>query len=437
MFSTIKSFYESHQAVPSTVQEVPLRFVKINGVMRLNPAYKKYREAQGQATTTALNPEKSLPVVSNTEQYAEWCAASNAAGCAEVQLSESTKTTMQKFHEPKVYQKVGLNPDAILADLGKIFAKHEAPIGLLNKLLVLTEYDELEFIIDDSGSMGRESDTRDAVGRIQTRWEEAHTRIKEMLELLAYVPTPRITVCFFNRENVIQLKRGGETPEIFLQNIYKQLDAAFEKYPQGSTPAKRCLENSFQRHHGKRVSRYFFCDGEPDGGESAKKAIACMVKHRSDPQGNPLTFLSCTNEDDQVAWMKTLEEEAPFCAEYDDFEDEAREVAYDQGKAFPFTRGFHLIGQLVGAMYPNDLDAMDESIPFTKWTLENLLGVQMSQEEYRCYFDEFKKAQQTRVIENNKDAIKANYNWEPYFHELSIQKLAKNIDGVRNFLSRF
>ena len=93
--------------------------------------------------------------------------------------------------------------------------------------------------------------------------------------------------------------------------------------------------------------------------------------------------------------MKECEEIAPFCAEYDDYEDESREVLKDQGKAFPYSFGLHLIAQLVGAFNPDDLDAMDESVPFTKKTLDDLMGYQTSEPEYRYYFDSFLEAQRS------------------------------------------
>jgi len=64
--------------------------------------------------------------------------------------------------------------------------------------------------------------------------------------------------------------------------------------------------------------------------------------------------------------MKELEEVAPFCAECDDFNDEAREVAKDQGECFPYTYGFYLICCLVAAFNPNDLDCLDDSAPIAK-----------------------------------------------------------------------
>ena len=133
--------------------------------------------------------------------------------------------------------------------------------------------------------------------------------------------------------------------------------------------------------------------------------------HRENPSGNPITFLSCTNEDSQVEWMKDAEEVVPYCSESDNFGDEAAEVLRDQGAALPYTKGFHLICQLVAAMNPEDLDAMDESMPFTKSTLDNLLGVQHNDESYRHYFDHFVQAHHKRTVEGPTDQLKKNIQW--------------------------
>lgn len=409
--------------------EIPKKYIKIHGVTQLNPAYEAYQKGQGKIATTVLNPGKTLAVVSNMDQLQQ---LRKDVGDDRA-LAKSTDAVIEMMQDQEICQKVGLSADAMVDSLGKKFAKYEAPMGLMNKLMVLSEYDELEFLIDDSGSMNQNSDTRDGYGRIQTRWNEVEGRLYEMLEILAHVPTPTMKVCFFNRRNVVTLQRNGETPEIFIQNAYRQLTNVFARMPEGSTPAKERLEESFNQGRGKRVARYFFCDGEPDGGQAAKEAITYMVKNRQNPEGNPLTFLSCTNEDEQVKWMKEAEEVAPYCSEYDDFEDEAREVQQDQGVVFPFTKGFHLIGQLVGAMNPDDLDALDESVPLTKWTLDNLLGVQTTLEDYRYYFNGFTDAQRKRRIDDQLDRIKSQQNWEPYFNEFATQPVAKNIEAVKRF----
>jgi hypothetical protein len=95
--------------------------------------------------------------------------------------------------------------------------------------------------------------------------------------------------------------------------------------------------------------------------------------------------------------MKEIEEVAPYVAEFDDYSDETREVLGDQGNAFPFTEGFYMVGSLVAAINPEDLDAMDEAIPFAKVTLGNMLGMELSEEEYQHYFNGFMRAQRSRV----------------------------------------
>ncbi len=149
--------------------------------------------------------------------------------------------------------------------------------------------------------------------------------------------------------------------------------------------------------------------------------------------GQSLNLLSCNSKDKEVKWMKKLEEIAPYCSEYDDFEGEAYEVERDHGDALPFTRGFYLVRQLVGAMNPDDLDAMDECVPFTKWTLENMLGVELTREEYEHYFKFFKYNQEYRLEYSKMDRIKMEFEWDKHLHKFLTQRLARDIDVVQEF----
>lgn len=412
---------------------LPKKFVKIDGITKLNPDFKTYQHAHGQTSSTALDPDQALAVVSNPEQHEELRQASLKTGQGDVPLSEDTDAALKAIQNPEIGKQVGLSPDAMIEGLNSIFTKHEVPMGLMNKLMVLSEFDELEFMVDDSGSMANNSDTKDESGRLQTRWGEVHSRLKEMIEILAYIPTQKITICFLNRNDIVTFQRKGETPQIFTENAYRQLDAIFANGPSGGTPVRERLEESFVRGEGKRVSRYLFCDGCPNGGDADKEAISKMMKDRKSPESNPVAFLSCTSVDSDVEWMKEAEEIAPYCAELDDFHAEAEEVRRDQGNALPFTKGFWLIAQLVAAMNPEDLDSMDESVPFTKWTLDSMLGYQSSEQEYRHYFEGFKEAQRKRKIESTIDTIKANFNWDSHFSEFLVQRSARGLAAVQQF----
>jgi len=120
--------------------------------------------------------------------------------------------------------------------------------------------------------------------------------------------------------------------------------------------------------------------------------IESLLMHRQNAGQNPFTFISCTNNDADTERMKKCEELAPYCSEYDDYLDESREILKDQGEYFPYSYGLHLVSMLVGAICPDDLDAIDESVPFSKETLQELSGYQISSKEYKHYFDGFMEA---------------------------------------------
>jgi len=427
----------------------PRMYINDGGITRINPRYKEYlqinTDSPDYAVATTAHPKQAMAVVSNMEQYIQYSQVSETAGYGSIPLAPDTHTM---FHE-KIYDQegcdtVGLASNALIKELGNIFAKHEIPIGLLHRLQVLSNYDYLEFIIDDSGSMNSKSDTKDAKGRTQTRWDEAHSRLKQLVEILAYVPCAPIKIRFLNRVDVVSLEHSGQCPDDFLAYAYTEIDTAFRRLPVRTdlTPVRDCLETSFRRGKGKRVSRYLFGDGQPNGGVSARSEIENLFllprmsekKRKSLREANPMAFLSCTNLDNQVQWMKDLEAVALFCSEYDDFLAESDEISQEQGYALPFTRGFHLIGQLVAAMFPEDLDAMDEPIPFTKYALDNLLGIVHSEGDYRHYFNELKAAQGRRGKKTSVDRLIRRTHWERAYHEFLNEPSARKIPMVKKFI---
>lgn len=405
----------------------PKKYIKVNGVMKLNPGYKAWKEAESvcpglngppvaHPVTTVLNSSQALPIVASMEDYEKM-----NEDLGEVKFADSANATIDMLQEPEIAAEVCMDSDNMIDMLGKLLDKYEIPIGLTNKLMLLSEYDSLEFIMDDSGSMTLNTDSNDPnTGRPMTRWQEAHKRLKEMIEIIAYVPFHQIGIEFLNRKQRITLTRNGRTPDVFMADAYNEIDAVFQWGPRGTTPAFEKLQESLLRGQGATIARYFFGDGKPNGGQQAIQAIVDLVMTRNDPESNPITFISCTNEDEAVEWMKDAEEISPYCSESDDFRDEAREVVRDQGVALPFSKGFHLICQLVAVLCPDDLDAMDESIPFTKFTLDNLLGVVHNEASYKHYFESFLDAQHKRTVEiddrtgqsSKLDKIRKSVQWD-------------------------
>jgi hypothetical protein len=244
-------------------------------------------------------------VVTNMEDHEQLNQVSMAGGGPEVPLSESTNATIEMMQDPEICMQAGMTPDNMVDELGAVLNKYEVPMGLMNKLMMLSEFDYLEFMIDDSGSMTLPTDSIDPqTGRPQTRWMEAKRRVMEMIEVLAYLPFKQIDICFLNRPDRLNFIRNGRDPQNLLALCNWCIEGVFQADAYGSTPFLERLQESFSRGANKNIARYYFGDGVPNGGNSAKAEIVRILCSRQNPEGNPMTFLSCTNEDAQVEVSK-------------------------------------------------------------------------------------------------------------------------------------
>ena len=403
------------------------KFITVNGVRKLNPAYRRPAQA---IYPVASNHATALPVVPS--------APPDDEGDIVIVMTPAYKQAVAKYQESVEAEivVVGEEEDALTA-LNRVLAKYEVPAGLLSKLLEFSRFTAADVIVDDSSSMMAMTDAKGPNNSSMTRWWEAKDRISQMVELMAYVQAPAMYIHFLNRRDVLELRRNSQTesPKQFIARAEGILQAAFNRSPSGSTPALQAIQASLARYpSGQAVLRYFLGVGVPNGGPYTCGQIEQALIRRVDPASNPFTFLSCTNDDAATEWMKECEERAPYCAEFDDFLDESREVLKDQGAAFPYSFGLHVVGQLVAAFSPDDLDAMDESVPFTRHTLEGLLGYASSPEEYRYYFDHFLQAQRKLRLNAHQRTF---VNQLPANYELfESTKLAKEIPAVASYRAR-
>lgn len=197
--------------------------------------------------------------------------------------------------------------------------------------------------------------------------------------------------------------------------------------------------------HPGNIVRYWFSDGVPtDDGRSRRditNAIKDLVVHRQNPDMNPITFMSVSPNDEDVEWMKEVDEFAPFTAEMDDYNSEYVEVVKDQGPAFPYSKGFWILCGLVGALNPTDLDAADESVPFTSHTFLNMLGVS-EQSLYQQYWNEFIKNKPAQLYKLYRDESKLtnvalvafNFDWTPYANMFASERQpSAKLDIVKQY----
>lgn len=434
----------------SSIPPPPTKYIQVDGVMRLNPEYQRWKERTGGvsepssfASAPSVVSSVAIPVVSTMADYSslhDAIVVTDATAVAPT-LAESTSATMEIMQEEEISLGMGVAAgDNAFEKLTQLLAKYEVPIGLVNKLFLLEEFAVLEFIVDDSESMTLASNTEYPHGTPQTRWEEAQNRLIALMEILTHVPIQTIDIRFLNRPDHITATRNGRDPTSFCAHLESRIRAVFRVPPSGSTPIRERLEESFQRGRGQAVARYILCDGAPNGGPHGRRHVLRLLQQRPDPARNPITLMSCTDETAQVEWMKDAEEVVPYCSEYDDYLEERAEVLKDQGDALPFTLGFYLVGQLVGAMCPDDLDAMDESVPFTKTTLDNLLGIQHNNATYQHYFSCFVAAQQKRKVHTNRagqakpsDRLKKSFPWKNHYAAFVSTPWAKDIPAVKEY----
>ena len=117
----------------------PVKYIKVAGVMKLNPEYKRWQEKQQQQgkndklRDSMPNSKHALPVVSSMEDHAHL----NADLGTNMPLAESTDATIEMMQTPRFSKDTGMNPDTIVSELGSMLSKYEVPLGLINKVSVL------------------------------------------------------------------------------------------------------------------------------------------------------------------------------------------------------------------------------------------------------------------------------------------------------------
>ena len=340
-------------------------------------------------------------------------------GIAGIELPQDIQRALNQIKAPEFTRafEVGqehlesVGGERTLNELIDLFEHYNIPLGMLQKLLVLQDYN-LHFVIDDSGSMtalsdapmkiahpwvqrGAQWDRHTHPNQKMTRWQEAENRLHIMIDLIAYLPGVKLKFYFLNNpDDEFVLLNRGQSPQAFAQSAHEAIRQKFQKIvPTYRTPIEKTLRRSFKDAEADKrlpTMHYLLTDCKPTKRgiteEEAIKDVQKLIDQR-DIRRNPISLLSCTNQDQDVEWLKETEERTKNASETDDFGDESREVATDQGPAFPFTYGLWVISQLVGAINPHDLDAMDENLPFTRFTLSKILGRNISNEEYQYYFD--------------------------------------------------
>ena len=100
--------------------------------MKMNPEYKKWKDAQSGAPPATGPPvvsSQALPVVSNMDDHMKL----NEDIGTDIPLAEATNATIEMMQEPEISMEAGMQPDEMVDELGAILGKYEVPMGLMNK----------------------------------------------------------------------------------------------------------------------------------------------------------------------------------------------------------------------------------------------------------------------------------------------------------------
>lgn len=326
-------------------------------------------------------------------------------------ISPETQAIIDKMQLPSYLDRFEAKDEISGKDfidaLGKFMEDNQIPPGMLNILNEKVQEYDYWFVIDDSGSMnlssGLEKSTackemdgqwhpRNINQTWMSRWEEVQNRLHLMAELLSCLPGKKITFSFMNRNDRITLENKENTPEECKKKLHDKINEIFIKEPEGQTPTYKTLEKALDSCKDHPTHICVFTDGVPASLDIPDQAehIQCvkdLVIARSNPEQFPVTFMSCTNNDDDVEWLKGLDGDAQFCAELDDYLSELKEILEKQGKGFKlFSHGFYIMCCLAAALDKTRLDALDETKPFTRKTMNELRGVPYTVKEYLKYF---------------------------------------------------
>jgi hypothetical protein len=103
-------------------------------------------------------------------------------------------------------------------------------------------------------------------------------------------------------------------------------------------------------------------DGIPtdDRGLEDRQGLVNWIQRDRPAQKMPMQIMACTDEDDIVDFLNSLDKNAVNCDVSDDYSSERQEVLKAQGAGFKFSRGDWIVKAMLGSIDPS-LDSLDRA----------------------------------------------------------------------------
>ena len=206
-------------------------------------------------------------------------------------------------------------------------------------------------IADDSGSMGqavRNSPVPPPPGKfVTTRWDELINFLTLILKVGAEL-SHSVNFHFLN---------AGPVDDV---HAWEQVEPIALRGPTDFTPLCGVMQRVFDRWDPAKTDRRLITviatDGVPSDipqGKNAAQAVGDILRDRPSIDRSFVTFLTCTDNDYDVAYIKELDSSVPNVDEVDDYYTEAAEVAKAGHKLYGhFSVGDWALRAVVGATIP-------------------------------------------------------------------------------------
>ncbi len=237
----------------------------------------------------------------------------------------------------------------------------------INKMFkdALWQINEKHIIVlcDDSGSMNTQVD-----GTKTTRWNELCKAVNEILKFAMIFDPIGMDIHFLNRPGVKSV------------TSVQQIENIFSSPPNGLTPLVSKLESITQQYkhipYGKLL--IIATDGEPsDDSAPSYNKLSAHIDNMT-KQGYNISFLICTDRDEQVAYLNAFDKKYSAIDVVDDYITESNEVKSKQGRRFKFSYGDYLVKLLVGSVDPvlNELDEVKINTDSANCVLQPACNIQ-------------------------------------------------------------
>ena len=216
-------------------------------------------------------------------------------------------------------------------------------------------------IADDSGSMRtavRNSPVPPAPGKYATtRWDE----LMHFLQLVTRIGgelAGEVDFHFLNAGSVEKVE------------AWEQVAPVAKQGPTGYTPLISAMRTVFAKYNPevteRRLITIIATDGVPSdcpAGVSAERAVSDILRGRPCIDKSFVTFLSCTDNDQDIAYLKRLDAGVKHVDEVDDYNSERSEVMKAGRRLYSnFSVGDWALKAVVGATVPA-WDKSDEACP--------------------------------------------------------------------------